>query len=78
MGTFEYQTSRGDKRSKIAVDPLLTVRESAALVNISVPSLRRRVADGTLRRPVKQGGLWRWPQSEILAVIEAAKARRGD
>lgn len=58
------------------IDPLLTVRESAAVLQISVPTFWRRVADGTVTKPVKLGGLSRWPESEILAVIEQAKAAR--
>ncbi len=58
------------------VDPLLTVRESAQILQISVPTFWRRVADGTVPKPVKLGGLSRWPESEILAVIEQAKAAR--
>ena len=57
-------------------DPLLTVRESAALLQLSIPTYWRRVADGTITKPVKLGGLSRWPKSEILAVIETAKAAR--
>ena len=57
-------------------DPLLTVREGAAQLNVSVPTFWRRVADGTIPRPVKLGGLSRWPQSEIAGVIQKAKARR--
>lgn len=57
-------------------DPLLTVQEGAAYLHISVPTFWRRVADGTIPRPVKLGGLSRWPQSEIAGVIEQAKARR--
>lgn len=59
------------------VDPLLTVREAAALLQVSVPTFWRRVADRTVPRPVKLGGLSRWPRSEILAVIDRAKAARG-
>jgi predicted DNA-binding transcriptional regulator AlpA len=58
------------------VDPLLTVRESARVLQISVPTFWRRVADGTVPKPLKLGGLSRWPESEILAVIEQAKAAR--
>lgn len=57
-------------------DPLLTVRESSRLLQISVPTFWRRVADRTIPKPVKLGGLSRWPESEILAVIEQAKAKR--
>jgi predicted DNA-binding transcriptional regulator AlpA len=59
-------------------DPLLIAREGAAILQISVPSFWRRVADGTIPKPVKLGGLSRWPRSEILAVIETAKAARNN
>ncbi|OYU37994.1 MAG: DNA-binding protein [Pseudorhodobacter sp. PARRP1] len=57
-------------------DPLLIAREAAAILQVSVPTFWRRVADGTVPKPVKLGGLSRWPQTEILAVIETAKAAR--
>ncbi len=57
-------------------DPLLIAREAATILQISVPTFWRRVADGTVPKPIKLGGLSRWPQSEILAVIETAKAAR--
>jgi excisionase family DNA binding protein len=58
------------------VDPLLTAREVAAFLQISQPTLYRRIADGTLPKPVKLGSLSRWPQSEILAALKAAGDRR--
>lgn len=60
----------------VPVDPLLRDREAALLLSMSVPTFWRRVADGTVPQPIKLGALSRWPQSEILAVIEAAKAAR--
>ena len=57
-------------------DPLLTARESAIYLQISVPTFWRRVADGTVTKPVKIGSLSRWPRSEIIEVIETAKAQR--
>lgn len=57
-------------------DPLLTAREAAPLLGISIPTFWRRVADGTVPKPLKLGALSRWPQSEILQVIERAKAAR--
>ena len=57
-------------------DPLLTAREVAGELRISIPTLYRRVADKTLPKPVKLGGLSRWPQSEILAAVKAAGDRR--
>lgn len=57
-------------------DPLLTARESANFLQVSVPTFWRRVADGTVPKPIKIGSLSRWPRSEIEGVIEAAKANR--
>jgi excisionase family DNA binding protein len=57
-------------------DPLLTAREGANLLQISVPTFWRWVANGTLPKAVKLGGMSRWPQSELLAVIELAKSKR--
>lgn len=57
-------------------DPLITVDDGAALLNVSVATFWRRVADGTVPQPLKLGYLSRWPKSEILAVIEKAKAAR--
>jgi predicted DNA-binding transcriptional regulator AlpA len=57
-------------------DPLLTAREGAALIPCSLPTWWRWVANGTLPPAVKLGGMSRWQQSEILAVIEKAKAAR--
>lgn len=57
-------------------DPLLTDKESAAVLHVSVPTFHRRVADGTVPKPLKLGFLSRWPRSEILAVIDAAKTAR--
>jgi predicted DNA-binding transcriptional regulator AlpA len=58
------------------VDPLLTYREAAAVLTISTATFSRRVADGTVPPPVKIGSTSRWPLSEIVAVVEAAKAAR--
>jgi predicted DNA-binding transcriptional regulator AlpA len=58
------------------VDPLLTDNECAELVQVSVPTWWRWAAKGIVPKPIKLGGLSRWPKSEVLAVIEAAKARR--
>lgn len=57
-------------------DPLLTARESAAVLRLSLATFWRRVADGTVPEPIKLGSTSRWPQSEIFGVIEAAKAKR--
>jgi excisionase family DNA binding protein len=59
------------------IDPLLTVREAAPMLGVSIPTFWRRVADGTISKPIKLGALSRWPRSEIIEVIERAKAARG-
>ena len=58
------------------IDPLLTASEGAALIQVSVPTLWRWVSKRILPKPVKLGGMSCWPQSELLAVIEKAKAAR--
>jgi predicted DNA-binding transcriptional regulator AlpA len=58
------------------VDPLLTAKEVAAMLKVSVATLYREMDRGTLPRPVKLGACSRWPQSEILAAIKAAGERR--
>lgn len=58
------------------VDPLLKATEVAEMLNISVTSIYRRMADGTIPRPIKLGGLSRWSQADILSAMAAAKERR--
>ncbi|WP_254493883.1 AlpA family transcriptional regulator [Bartonella sp. B1099] len=59
-------------------EPLLTVRESAKILNISVSTLWRRVADGSVPKPLKIGSLARWLQSDLDDVIEKAKNQRSN
>ncbi|MFJ1307975.1 helix-turn-helix transcriptional regulator [Agrobacterium sp. P15N1-A] len=59
-----------------SADTLLRDKEVAAQLRVSVPTVWRRVKDGTIPRPLKIGSLSRWQQSDISAVIEAAKAQR--
>lgn len=63
-------------RNNSLTDPLLTAPQSAHWLGLSVTSFYRRVADGTIPAPIKLGGMSRWPQSEILAVIDRLKAAR--
>ena len=58
------------------VDPLIRDSEAARMLGCSKATFWRRVADHTIPRPVKIGGMSRWPRSEISAVIEQAKAER--
>lgn len=57
-------------------DPLLRDKEVAQILRVSVPTVWRRVADGTIPRPIKIGALSRWPKSDIAAVISSAMAAR--
>lgn len=57
-------------------DPLLKDKEAAALLGMSVPTFWRRVRDKTVPTPIKLGSMSRWPRSEVLDVIERAKAAR--
>jgi predicted DNA-binding transcriptional regulator AlpA len=50
--------------------------EAAAMLRCSKATFWRRVADGTIPRPIKIGGMSRWLKSEILDVIQRAEARR--
>ena len=50
--------------------------ETAALLGCSRATVWRRVADGTLPKPIKIGGLSRFVLSEINATVESAMAAR--
>ena len=58
-------------------DPLIRDGDADGMLGCSKATFWRRVADGTVPRPVKIGGMSRWPKSEIDAVIDWAKAQRG-
>lgn len=73
---FRSKAQTPNDNATSVVDPLLSIREAAALLGVSVPTFWRRVADGTIPKPIKLGALSRWPHSEILQVIETAKAAR--
>jgi predicted DNA-binding transcriptional regulator AlpA len=57
-------------------DPLLNDKEAIAILGVSKSTFWRWKRVGTIPKPVKIGGLSRWPLSEILEVIERAKAAR--
>lgn len=57
-------------------DQLLSCREGAALLQISLPTWWRHVKNGTIPRPIKIGRLSRWRRSDIAAVIAKAEADR--
>lgn len=55
---------------------LLSDNAGAALLGISRATLWRRVADGTLPKPIRLGGATRWWRKELLATVERAAAER--
>lgn len=59
------------------VDPLLKATEVAKMLNISVTSIYRRMADGTLPKPIKLGTLSRWSKADIARAVEAGRERAG-
>lgn len=57
---------------------LLSDRQVGTVLGLSRATVWRRVADGTLPKPVKIGGLTRWVSSEVEAVVLRAMADRGE
>jgi predicted DNA-binding transcriptional regulator AlpA len=55
---------------------LLSDNTAAAWLDISRATFWRRVADGTLPRPIRLGGATRWRQDELLLAVEKASATR--
>ena len=56
------------------INPLLKASECAEMLHVSEPTFWRRVADGTLPKPIKIGHLSRWQQTDLLEAIERLKA----
>jgi predicted DNA-binding transcriptional regulator AlpA len=59
-----------------AADPLLSDKESAFILGCGRSTLWRWAADGIIPKPLKIGGMSRWRQSDIEAVITKAEAQR--
>ncbi len=59
------------------LDQLLDVKKVAEAHDCSVATVWRRVADGTIPKPVKIGGMTRWSLREVAAAMEFAKSQRG-
>lgn len=57
---------------------LLKVGEVAGLLGVSVSTVWRHVADGSLPEPVRFGGVTRWAQSELVDHLDALKAGRAE
>ncbi|MEO3416811.1 helix-turn-helix domain-containing protein [Roseovarius sp. CAU 1744] len=57
-------------------DKLVSVKETAEILDCSVATVWRRIADGTLPKPMKIGPMTRLSLSELAKRIDAAKAQR--
>lgn len=57
-------------------EPLLTASECCKILGCAEPTFWRWVKVNIVPKPVKLGKFSRWPRSEILEVIEKAKAAR--
>lgn len=55
---------------------LLSARDAAKMLGVSVATVWRRVNDGTLPEPIRFGGVTRWVREELIEVISTAQARR--
>ena len=67
---------KGTGRVSDIAPVLISDLELARLLGCGRTTVWRRVADGTLPKPVKFGSLTRFVLSEINAVVESAMAAR--
>lgn len=58
------------------IDQLLTDREAASMLDCGRSTLWRWAAEGIVPKPLKIGGMSRWRQSDIEAVIAKAETAR--
>jgi predicted DNA-binding transcriptional regulator AlpA len=58
------------------LDLLCTDKEASEILGCARSTFWRWVAEGIVSKPLKIGGMSRWKQSEILAVIAKADAAR--
>lgn len=57
-------------------DPLLTDKEAGKYLGVSRATVWNHVKKGILPKPLKIGGITRFPLSDLLSVIEDAKQKR--
>ena len=74
--SLEHAPRRQRKEANGALWSLLTDRQLAALLSTSRATVWRRVADGSLPKPIKIGNATRWVQAEIEAAIDEAISKR--
>ena len=72
--SLEHSPVRGTNAGIARI--LVSDVEAAAILGCSRTTVWRRVADGTLPKPVKLGGLSRFVLAEINATVESAMAAR--
>ncbi len=70
----ETNVGRVDKIARVLISDV----EVADILGCSRTTVWRRVADGTLSKPIKLGGLSRFVLSEINAIVESAMAVRDE
>ena len=61
-----------------AIDQLLPDKEAASILDCGRSTLWRWAAEGIIPKPLKIGGMSRWRQSDIEAVIAKAEAQRAE
>lgn len=54
---------------------LFSVKEVAATLSLSVPTVWRQVKAGALPSPIKIGGSTRWRRSDIEAIFASPEAK---
>ncbi len=59
------------------INRLLRDTDAAKLLSCSRSTFWRRVADGTIPRPIKLGGISRWRTADIEQAVAEAAVRRG-
>jgi excisionase family DNA binding protein len=52
---------------------MLTLRELSARLRLDERTIRRWVALGTFPRPMRLGGILRWPDDEVTVWLEARR-----
>ena len=61
-----------------AVEEMFDLHRVAGLLGIDERTVWRRVADGTLRKPVRVGRAVRWFESDIATYQQKLREERGD
>lgn len=59
------------------ISRLLRDTDAAALLSCSRSTFWRRVADGTIPRPIRLGGISRWRAADIERAVAEAEEKRG-